>query len=407
MSYVLRLGFKNVFRQRLRSLLAIAGVALSVALVIVGTSFMSGVERMVFTEALGEVGEIVVARQDYFDHSRLNPLKYSLRDSGELRGRLLAAGGVRAAIERIDFGFLAEHDERTAALAATAVDVEPFARFSKLPERLVAGRYLEPGDHGLLLGKWAADELGVAPGDAVTVVGRTVYDSFMADDFEVVGVFDLGSKMLNRRAVLPLAPAQEFLEMPDAVSRILLFGDDYEHAGRIAERLRAGATVPAGIAVRAWTEDPFFGGVFTLLRTIKVGISAVMCFVAGLGIFNMMMVTVLERRREVGVLMALGTPRLGILASFLYEAALYGLAGGAAGVALGTPLALYLDRVGLDLHVDEIQGLPLPVTGVIRADFGWESVALGLAIGVLLAVLGTLWPVVKTFAMGPQDAMTR
>lgn len=407
MSYVLRLGFKNVFRQRLRSLLAIAGVALSVALVIVGTSLMSGVERMVFAEALGEAGEIVVARQDYFDRSRFNPLKYSLRGSGELRDRLLAAGGVRAAIERIDFGFLAEHDERTAALAATAVEVEQFARFSKLPERLVAGRYLEPGEKGMLLGKWAAEELGVTPGDAVTVVGRTVYESFMADDFEVVGVFDLGSKLLNRRAVLPLAPAQEFLEMPDAVSRILLFGDDYEDAGRIAERLRAQGVVPEGIVMRPWTEDPFFGGVFTLLRTVKVGISAVMCFVAGLGIFNMMMVTVLERRREVGVLMALGAPRLGILASFLYEAALYGLAGGAAGVALGAPLALYLDRVGLDLRIDDIQGLPLPVAGVIRADFGWESVALGLAIGVLLAVLGTLGPVVKTFSMGPQDAMTR
>jgi len=140
---------------------------------------------------------------------------------------------------------------------------------------------------------------------------------------------------------------------------------------------------------------------------VKLGISAVMCFVAGLGIFNMMMVTVLERRREVGVLMALGAPRLGILAGFLYEAALYGLAGGGAGVALGAPLALYLDRVGLNLRIDEIQGLPLPVAGVIHADFGWESVALGLTIGVLLAVLGTLGPVIKTFSMGPQDAMTR
>ncbi len=407
MSYVLLLGFRNVFRQRLRSLLALAGIALSVSLVIVGTSLMSGVERTIFSEALGETGEIAVARQDYFDKLRFNPLKYRLRDSAGLRDRLLAVEGVHAAVERIDFGFLAEHDERTMALAASAVGVEQFANHSTLPDRLVAGRYLEPGEKAILIGREVAEELDVEPGDVLTVIGRTAYESFMADDFEVAGVFDLGAKMANRRSIMPLAPAQEFLEMEGAVSKILLYTGDYLKAGEIAEHIRDADFLADGVAVRPWIEDPLLGGLYPLFRGVGATVSGIICFVAGLGIINMMMVAVLERRREMGVLMALGMQRSGVLASFFAEAVVYGLAGGVAGVALGSPAAYYLDRVGIDFRADEIQGFPIAITSTIHGHFTADNVVAGLLVGVLLAVLGTVIPVIKTFDLGPQDAMTR
>ncbi len=407
MSYVFLLGFRNVFRQRLRSLLALAGIALSVALVIVGTSLMSGVERTIFSEVLGEAGEIAVARQDYFDKLRFNPLKYRLRHSAALREELLAVEGVRVATRRIDFGFLAEHGERTMALGASAVGVEAFAEYSTLPERLIGGRFLTPGEQAILIGREAAEELGAGPGDTLTVIGRTAYESFMADDFSVAGVFDLGSKLANRRSIMPLAPAQDFLEMEGSVSKILLFTDDYHRAGEIAERIRASGLLPEGVAVKPWNEDPFLGGLYPLFRGVGATISGIICFVAGLGIINMMMVAVLERRREMGVLMALGMPRSGVLASFFSEAAVYGLAGGVAGVALGSPAAWYLDRVGIDFRADEIQGLPFAITSTIHGHFTIDNVVAGLTVGVLLAVLGTVIPVIKTFSMGPQDAMTR
>ncbi len=407
MSYALLLGFRNVFRQRLRSLLALAGIALSVSLVIVGTSLMSGIERTIFSEVLGEAGEIAVARQDYFDKLRFNPLKYRLRDSAALRDQLLEVEGVQAAIERIDFGFLAEHDERTMALGASAVGVEPFADYSTLPDRLVAGRFLTPGEKAILIGREAAEQLDAEPGDVLTVIGRTAYESFMADDFEVAGVFDLGSKLANRRSIMPLAPAQDFLEMEGAVSKILLYTGDYHRAGEIAERIRAADLLPDGIVVKPWIEDPFLGGLYPLFRGVGASISGIICFVAGLGIINMMMVAVLERRREMGVLMALGMPRSGVLASFFAEAVVYGLAGGVAGVVLGSPVAYYLDRAGINFRADEIQGLPFAISSTIHGHFTIDNVVAGLLVGVLLAVLGTVIPVIKTFSMGPQDAMTR
>lgn len=407
MSIITRLGFKNVFRQPLRTTLALLGIAVSVAGVVVGMSFMGGIESMIFGEAVGEFGEIVVARQDYFDRSRFNPLKYSLKGSGPLTEGLLALPEVHAAVGRIDFGFLAEHEEQSTTLAASAVDVEQFARYSKLPERLVSGRFLVPGEKALVIGKWVAEELEVGPGDLLTVLGRTAYDSFTADDFEVVGVYDMGSKLANRGSVMPLAPAQEFLEMPDAVSRILIYTDDYRNVDRAVAEIDAAHLLDEGIALRTWKEDVFLGSGYQALQAGGFIISFIICFVAGLGILNMMMVTVLERRKEMGVLMALGMSRTNIVLSFLVEALAYGVLGGVAGILLGTPLALYLDRVGISVPADKIEGLPIAISNTLYADFGPESIGWGLALGILLSLLGALGPALKTSSMGPLDAMTR
>jgi len=407
MSIITRLGLKNVFRQPLRTALALLGIAVSVAGVLVGTSLMNGIESMVFREAVGEAGEIVVARQDYFDKARFNPLKYSLRGYTALRAALLEVPGVQTAVGRIDFGFLAEVDERSTTLACRAVDVEQFALFSKIPERLVAGRFLKPGENALVIGKWAAEELEVEPGDRVTVLGRTAYDSFTADDFEIVGVYDMGSKLANRGSFMPLAPAQEFLEMPNTVSKILLYSEDYRDASRIAEEIRSARLLAPGITAKPWEEDFLLGSLYRLLRVAGILISSIICFVAGLGILNMMMVTVLERRKEMGVLMALGMSRLAIVLSFLTEAVVYGIFGGILGILLGAPLALYLDRVGISFQADRIQGMPIAIGSTLYADFGLQSIVWGLTIGILLSLLGALGPVLKTSSMGPQDAMTR
>jgi putative ABC transport system permease protein len=400
-----RLGWRNVFRQRLRSALALGAIGLAVALVILGRAFISGLEEYLYTEVLGEAGEVVVARQSHFERSRFNPMKYPLEGAAALRERLLAIEGVRAALPRIDFGLLAQVGEENRPIGCSAVDVAAYARFSSLPRKLVSGRWPEPDEKSVLIGRGVADELGLRPGDTLTLLGRTRYDSFTADDFTVAGVYDAGVKMLNRTALMPIEPAQEFLEMPDAASKLLVYGDSWREADAVAGRLRGPDVLPAGVAVRPWTEDPFFGGVHALTRGVGLALSGIICFVAGLGILNMMMVSVLERRREIGVLMALGMGRAAILGAFLYEALLYGLLGSALGIALGSPLALLLERVGIEFQADRIQGVPFPLPNRIHGDFGPDGLILGLAIGVLLSLLGMLWPMLKTFSMKPHDAM--
>ncbi len=404
--YFIRLGFKNVFRQRLRSFLALGAIALSVALVIVGISLTEGIQGKLFSEVLGDVGEIVVAKEDYFQKKRFNPLRHRLSESAKLRDHLMKVDGVVAALERIDFGLLAEYREKTFPIACTGLDLLQYAAFSALPDKIVAGRYPKAGEKAILVGKRIADELKIRPGDELTVLGQTIYDSFMADDYKVVGIFDFGIRMANRIAYLPLEQAQDFLEMPGAASKILVYGKNYLEATDLARKLRR-LDLPPGVAVRPWTEEPLFASMFTMIRAVRLSIAGIICFVAGLGILNMMTVSVLERRKEIGLFMALGMSRLSITAAFFHEALLYGFLGSLLGILLGTPAALYLHRVGLTFDLDRIQGLPFAVTNSFHAQFGPGSLVIGFSVGVVLSLLGMVWPVLKTFSMGPQDAITR
>ena len=407
MIYFLRLGWRNVFRQRLRTGLALGAIGLAVALLMLGDTFARGMEKYIFTEVVGEAGELVVARQTFFERSRFNPLKYPIHQASELQRRLIGVPGVRAVLPRIDFGLLVQMGEENEPVACSAVDVLAFARFSTLPTKLTAGRWLKPDEKGILLGTLVAERLHVKPGDTLTVLGRTAYDSFTADDFTVTGVFDLGSKLLNRSAVVPLGAAQEFLDLTDGASKLLVYGRDFQQAPQLADAIRRSGVLPQGIAVRPWTEDPFFGSLYAVDRAVRMAITVILCFVAGLGILNMMMVSVLERRREIGVFMALGMSHLGILTAFLYEALLYGLLGSAIGIVLGTPVALLLDRVGIEFQGDKVQGVPFALPNRIHGDFGPRSVIIGLTIGVVLSLLGMLWPMFKTFSMKPHDAMAK
>jgi len=408
MLYFMKLGMKNVFRQRMRATLALAAIAISVTIVIIGITMTRGVEKQVFGELVGEAGELVVARKDYFEKSRFNPLKYYIKDSAELQAKLLKIEGVRVVTMRTDFGVMIEANEKNQGIRTTAVDVDQFAKLSQVPENIIAGEYLKAEGKGILIGKWVADELGLKPGDKATLLGKTVYDSFTADDFVVSGVFDMGSTVANRAAYMSVSSAQEYLEMENAVSRILVFGTSYLTSEALADRVTSAGILPEGVAIRTWRENSFLTSIYSIVSGVRVALSVIICFVAGLGILNMMTVSVMERRREIGVLMALGMSHGGIVSTFFYEALLYGVLGSVAGFLIGTPLGLYLDRVGIFIPMEGVQGMPIAFQdSTLHGDFRGSTLLIGMAIGILLSLLGMVLPVLRTFSMGPQDAMKR
>lgn len=194
--------------------------------------------------------------------------------------------------------------------------------------------------------------------------------------------------------------------MSDGVSKLLVFGERYENAPQLAARIQQGNLLPEGVALKSWDQDPLLSTVHRGITGVRKAIVFIICFVAGLGILNMLMVSVLERRKEVGVMMALGMSRARIVGAFFYEAFAYGAMGSALGLLLGIPAALYLESAGLPLSTAQVQGLPIAFTR-LYGDFTPEGAVGALVAGILLAVLGMSLPVLKTFSMSPQDAMKR
>jgi putative ABC transport system permease protein len=145
---------------------------------------------------------------------------------------------------------------------------------------------------------------------------------------------------------------------------------------------------------------------FGTMGAVLSGVAGVIVFITALGVLNTMLMSVLERTAEIGVLRALGMKGRAIVALFFVEALAIGAVGGAVGVFLGSLAALRLEAVGMDLGAaaDKMPAT-LPVNRVLHADWTPEIALLAFALGLLMALLGAALPSLRATAIQPVIAM--
>jgi lipoprotein-releasing system permease protein len=220
------------------------------------------------------------------------------------------------------------------SIALRGIDPASYARIIRINEKMIAGRFNIAGTEAAI-GKELAEDLGVFVGDKLRVVtaeGRS-------DVFTVSGIFDLGNKDVNERWVLvPLRSAQNLLDLAGGVSTIEVKVDDIFAAETVAQAI-ADRT---GLIADSWTK--INAELMVGLRSQDSSKQMIQFFVivaVALGIASVLVVAVVQKSREIGILKAVGTPTKRITRIFLIQGGLLGLVGSAIGCGFGTALALF------------------------------------------------------------------
>jgi lipoprotein-releasing system permease protein len=222
---------------------------------------------------------------------------------------------------------LAQRGEGSRAIALIGVDLPRYDRIAALSEKLVAGGFvLGPGD--AIVGRELADDLGLQLGDRFTVaLGRDTVESM-----RVVALYDAGVRDVNRRNVyVPLRTAQSLLGVPGGVTQIDLTVERVFDAESLAQRLRA--RLP--FEIESWMQTN--GQLLSALDAQSIStrlIRAVVMIVVVLGIASVLVVSVVQKRKELGILRAMGASRGQMTGVFLLQGAIVGAAGSVAGAAL-------------------------------------------------------------------------
>jgi lipoprotein-releasing system permease protein len=225
-----------------------------------------------------------------------------------------------------------------------------------------------------VIGVELARDLGVTAGDRIRVATAEGRD----ETFTVSGVFDLENKEINQRWVLvSLREAQTLLDLAGGVSTIEVKVDRIFAADRLAARMAAAT----GLVAESW---------MSLNRQLLVGlrsqnssrymIQAFVVVAVGLGISSVLVVWVVQKNREIGILRAMGTRRRQVLRVFLIQGGLLGLGGWAAGALLGTALALFF--AGLARNADGSATFPVALTPRLYAG----TLVLSAVVGLVAAV---------------------
>jgi len=397
-----RVALRFLREGRMQTLLIIVGVAAGVAVIAYITALINGLQGNTLTKTLGAQAHVTVRPLDDVVLPARPPMPGTAVmpdiQAREQRPRSIAnwqalvpllerRRDIAAVSPMVSGSGLALRGEATQAIALLGVDLDRYDRIVGLRGKVVAGQArLAPGD--AIIGRELAVDLGVRPGDRLTLLASSV-----GEPVRVSALVDLGVRDLNRRTVIvPLRLAQNLLGLPGGATSIDLTLPDVWQADALARELRQQLPYDVESWQHANAQLVSALNAQTVSTTL---IRAVVLVVVVLGIASVLVVSVVQKRREIGILRAMGATRAQIVRVFLVQGAVLGALGSAIGVLLAVVMVWVFTH-----FVRGSDGLPLfsiglePVTALRVA-------LLATASGVLAAI----FPARRAARMDPAEAI--
>lgn len=419
--YILSLALRNALRNRLLSALTAGAVVAGTALLTLGLSWMNGVFTSAITAGTQSLGHVRVVNAEYPQREMLQALYLNLPLTGPLVERLGGVPGVLGVYPRIQAGVTASSEGDVIGETFGMLVGAPrgyFAEVLGLDARISEGGFFSEdaaeAAEQALIGTTLASQMGAKVGADAIFLGQTQDGSISPIKVRVVGIVDSGNGLFDRQVYVDLEKARYLADIPEGAVEVLVFGADAFKAGALKEAVAAelagmegpGGLEPGKLAVQAWNERQPWASMLTLVRAVFVGISAIFVFIAALVVLNLMLMSVLRRTGEIGVLRALGLRAPGVVVLFVVEALAIAAVGGAIGVVLGTLPSLYLESHGFDLGT-LVSKMPdtMPVNRVFRADWTPQVALLAFGLGLLMALVGSASPAIRAALIQPVQAM--
>ncbi len=398
-----QVALRFLLEGRMQSLLIVVGVAAGVAVVTYISALISGLQANTLEKTLGAQAHITVrvaddavqaareARPGEQRLARSQPREQrprSIADWPALMAELQSRPEVSAVSPMVSAAGLGLRGEATQSIALVGVELDRYDRIVQLRSKVVAGTArLGPGE--AIVGRELAADLSLAVGDRFTLVTP----GNVSEVVRVTALVDLGVRELNRRTVyVPLRSAQSLVGLPGGATSLDLRLFDVWAAAPLAAALQA--QLP--YEVEGWPQAN--AQLVSALNAQSISttiIRAVVAVVVVLGIASVLVVSVVQKQREIGILRAMGATRAQVQRVFLLQGAVVGALGSALGVALAAALIAAFTRFARGSDGLPLFSIDLP-----------PALALQVALGATVAgVLAAVVPARRAAALDPAQAI--
>lgn len=403
MDLTLTLAWKNLWRNRRRTLISLAAMGTSCVALMVSIGLIDGLVG----ELKNNVTEVLCG--DAQVHAPLYLAERSVDEAlapAEVEAVLAAARGahVAAAARAIGFGLLA-HEARSAGVQVFGVEPAAEVAFGGLSTRVAAGSFLSGQPRQAVLGAKLARALEARPGDELVVVVQAADGSMGSALLKVTGVLAGVGDGVDRTLVLIDRAGFAELFATKGVHEIALAAHQARPAEEVAQLARAAAP---RADVKTWRQLlPQASSLESLLGVATWLLAFIFSLAAGLGVLNAMLMAQYERIPELGLLKALGTTPARIVGDVFVEALLLALVSVGVGLAVGALVVWYLQAVGLDVAgADRVSVGGVTFGTVWRARFSVTMFLQPFLVTVLTALAAALWPAVKAARLDPVQALS-
>jgi putative ABC transport system permease protein len=407
-----KMALRNLGRNRRRTALAVLSVFIALTLVTFMDGLISGVvDSLARNFTKNETGHVNVTTTEYRARKRFMPASAAIRDADAVVAAISSTPGLGGQLQmvtpRVQFGVVLSSGAQSKA--ARAIGGDPLAEKSMLMlDRAIlpGGAYLQESGTALI-GKRLADTLGLGVGDTLKVIAEKADYGLGFKKLRIAGLFHTGLDTFDGSTFLvSIDDARDLLGLGRGASQVLVMLKDYQRAEGAANAIRAhlAASGLTGLSVQGWSSLGDIASLIILTRNIYFWAEIIVAFLGAFIIANVVMMVVLERRREIGILLSMGMERPRIQWLFLVEGVLMGALGSAAGVIAGTALNLLLGLKGLDM-TRAVSGAGIPLDNVIHPAVHPLTVAWLFVVGIAVALVVSFLPSRAAARMDPIDAI--
>lgn len=408
MLLLLRLAWRNLWRNRRRTLIVVAAMAMMMSFLVLYDGLLSGFESAVYGNAIklsgGNIQIRAIGYEDSYSPNPMLPMGSGL-DAVQAAETL---PGVQTALRHANTGGLTTNHNGAFPVSIYGIEPEKEAPVNPIfqEEFLVDGRMLAANDEdAVFIGKGLADAMEIGVGDRITVSGKSIHEEMRKRTMTVIGIYDINLASFERQGLyVSLGEAQRLYDLGDNVTEVILYTKVTGKEQPIMEALNTSLT---GYEITTWkTAIPELSSTIEMKNAVMTTFSAVLLGIAAIGIFNILLMAIYERTREIGLLGAIGMKPRQISLLFLFEGILIGLVGAVAGTILGYLVNSLLGIYGINYSfaVDMADYLALMGTHIYPAfDFGLTLQRAGMV--AVISSIAALYPAVEASRREPADAL--
>ncbi|MCX6814220.1 MAG: ABC transporter permease [Candidatus Aenigmarchaeota archaeon] len=367
------LALRNIMRNRTRTILTVLGILIGIGSIVALGSIAEGIDASIQSSLQLSTSKITVQQKNagiFWMGSEL---------TNEDLDVVKSVGGIKDVVPLM---VRVENIQAFQGPEYVVVGIEPDKTqyFVNENTKMYQGRELEDGDSGVaVMGKTIADKYNIQVGDSWIIKN---------EDFEVVGIIEKTDISDIDSAILVTLEDLQNVENKDTYYAIYVIPDDIKDTEKIAAEIDDSSDNLQALTSKELARQA--SQIVDQIRFFTFGIGAIAAFVGGLGVMNTMIMAVLERRREIGVMKAIGATNRMVLTQILTESALISLIGGLGGIALGLGTSFLLSA-----------GFGGQITPVVTPGLALT----GLGFALFLGVIGGLYPARKAAQLDPVEAL--
>jgi len=348
MKTFLRLAWRNIWRNKRRTIITASSIAFALFFALVMRAFQIGsYAHLIDNMVQSYTGYIQIHQKGYWNDKTIDN---SFEEDKGMIDKISHIPNVTALIPRLEYFALASEGQKTKGVAVCGTNPAAETKLTRLSKKIIAGKYLEQGDTTAMIAEGLAGYLNLKVGDTLVLIGQGYHGASAAEKFIVSGILHFPTPGLNNQMVyLNLETAQNFFSAPDRITSLALNIKNINCLTAINKQVNT--IVPSAayevldwkIMLSDWVEMIQLkqGSAFILL--------SILYLVVAFGIFGTLMMMVSERTREFGMMIALGMKKIQIAGVVMIEMFFLSLIGILSGISISLPVILYYHHHPLHL----------------------------------------------------------